>query len=169
MALLDEYPPALSLGNRALEPAAGTGEMVRVLQRWGLDVVGIEIQQDMHGYLSPICNHVIGDWLKISHLWKDGPIKIIITNPPFNLGLEYARACLSTEADYVALLLPTAFLHSSRRFEFNWHNRPSALLTFAERIQYDQRGSPPRDHSWFIWTKPYGRFTEIRPIKPRRV
>lgn len=69
---------------------------------------------------------------------------LIITNPPFNLAMEFIKKSLQDVKDngYVVMLLRLNFLGSKERFEFFQHNLPKYIFVHHKRISFDyKRGS----------------------------
>lgn len=157
-ALLATAPPPKGL---VLEPAAGNGAIVKVLRQYGHDCYAIELREEERAGLEGLCPTTIGDWIELSRDF-DSLYRVmghwprsIITNPPFSIMLEYAKACIALSAltEYIALLLPTAFLHSQERRSFNFIHRPTGLRPIARRPSFGGGGTSPYDVTWFIWER----------------
>lgn len=124
--LLREIKP--DPNGHALEPAAGKGAIMRRLVAYGYQrerVLGIELDVGRASMAGARC----GDFLAAAKRtplarmldgWAD-QYDLIITNPPFNLAMEFALACLDLAAGRatVALLLPLPWLGSQKRAAFH--------------------------------------------------
>jgi len=153
--LADSRPPE---GFKVLEPCAGEGAIVRALMDRGYSVTAIEIDQGLAEKLAQTCHTVCHDFLMLSFdlpLMRQAAIRAAVTNPPFDQGLEFAEKILGLELEYVALLLPTAFMHSKARYDFNRRYPPTGLFPIRDRVKYDLtvKTHPPRDQSWFVWDR----------------
>lgn len=152
------------------EPAAGEGHMTRVL----LERCRIIFSSDVHDY---------GKKYKVGSFVGQGPDVIktapmrpdwIITNPPFNLALEFAQRGISAARRGVALLVRSNWAEGCERYEqlFAVH-RPSIIAQFAERVpmvkgRYDPDASTSTAYSWFVWlqNESQSRPTEFHWIAP---
>lgn len=143
----DDYPtpahvtrlilPHLMTPRTILEPAAGEGGMMRVVEAYWpkATVYGIEIDP-VRAKLAAVPN---GDALEPRFSWKwrydDQPFDLIITNPPFSLAIEYVKKALESGALECAFLLRLAFLESKRRAAFHRAN-PSDIYVLPERPSF---------------------------------
>lgn len=144
-ALLDflELPP----GCRILEPACGCGDMAWVLEAAGHEVTAMDLNHTGYG-LGGI------DFLRTHGYHDEFSFDAVITNPPFDQALQFARKALE-HAETVALLLKTSYWHSSRRLKFFRDNPPTWVLPLTWRPAFleDERGkSPFMDCLWTVWT-----------------
>ena len=87
---------------------------------------------------------------------------LIITNPPFSLGLEFLSKSLA-EAFTVAYLLRVNFLGSVDRRAFWGLNEPTHMLTLTPRPSYVYGGTDSTEYAWFIWD----RGGHVKPETPR--
>lgn len=142
-------------GAIAWEPAAGAGHMSDVLAEYFFVVHA----SDVHDYGR---GHRIGSFV------GQGPDVIetpdprpdwIITNPPFNLAVEFAERAIDEAADGVALLVRTAWLESVDR-----HKRvfgkvpPTTVIQFSERVpmckgRWDPNGGTATAYCWVVWVR----------------
>lgn len=131
------------------EPAAGDGAIVKPLEAAGYRVTA----SDLADYGLAGCETGI-DYLKA----KPRPgIQGIVTNPPYRLAMRFAEKAL-TEAPYLALLLRTNFLESTRRLPFFRRHPPARIWISSRRLPMMHRHGwqGPRAPSntcfaWFIW------------------
>jgi hypothetical protein len=128
------------------EPCAGDGAIVKAVNqvrqdvKWDLN----EIQPDMCKRLSdelPQCSLTNLDYRTVSK--RSSTPKVVITNPPFALAMEFIEKSLELDPDYVVFLLRLNFLASKARAKF-MSSRPSFIRT-------GQGDSV--DYAWFVWSK----------------
>jgi hypothetical protein len=141
------------------EPAAGDGAMVRPLRDAGYTVIA----SDIADYGLESCQAGL-DYLKARP--RPG-VQGIVTNPPFKLADRFARKALH-EVPYLALLLRTNFLESTKRLPFFREHEPARIWISARRLPMMHRfgwGGPRNEsntcHAWFVWD---GRATQKRVI-----
>jgi len=110
------YLPYIAKG-RILEPAAGDGAIVRVLERFfpeaQIDAGDISTEQDFLKHDYP------------------GPYHLIITNPPYCRAIEFVQRALSLRHPngLVAMLLRLNFLGSQERARWLRENPPSVYVS----------------------------------------
>jgi hypothetical protein len=129
-----------------LEPAAGAGAIVRVLERNGLSVVS----NDLHA-----------DGGKDFLLWPDSSAVAIITNPPYGLSIDFILKAKRVCLDKFAFLLPTDYLHGLDRFERVWQETEFPLARMLTFVRRPMLGEPLREdgtygtgmqtYAWFVW------------------
>jgi hypothetical protein len=85
----------------------------------------------------------------------------IITNPPFNLAIEFAERALNEATSGVALLVRTAWLEGGDRYRrlFNV-TPPTTIALFVERVpmvkgRWDPKAASATSYSWVIWRRPF--------------
>jgi hypothetical protein len=149
-ALLDHLP--LPIHRVTIwEPACGSGKMARVLARdANADVVATDIETD-YGVQS--------DFLLLNSVARS--IYAIITNPPYELALEFCETALrlmEPERGLVAMLLRTDFDHAkSRTHLFRDCPAFAKKLVLMKRIAWfveadgKPKASPSFNHAWYIW------------------
>jgi hypothetical protein len=131
------------------EPAAGDGAIVKPLREAGHAVTAT----DLVDYGLENCETGI-DYLKA----KPRPgTEGVVTNPPYRLAMRFAEKALA-EAPYLALLLRTNFLESTRRLPFFRRHPPARIWISSRRLPMMHRHGwqGPRAPSntcfaWFIW------------------
>jgi hypothetical protein len=140
--------PFLKLGNAPaiLEPAAGTGRMVRALKA-GIPGVKVTTADIKRG----------NDFLKRA----DKPFAgHVITNPPYRDGLAeaFARKALTIADGKVAMLLQSGFVWGSRRADGFYLNglKPELIVVIPWRIMFiDGDGNEIEgqffSHCWVVW------------------
>lgn len=152
------------------EPCAGRGDMVKVLQDNGIQVIASDI--DMHEFDAGECPAKQVDFFSTDAIdWARGlGYKAIITNPPYDKAEECLRYALSSEAEIVAMLLRSEFNQAGGRAEL--FSDPKYMFAFeivlTTRPRWDwwfrdkPISSPRHGFSWFAWDK--GQF-EFRPTQ----
>jgi hypothetical protein len=125
------------------EPAAGTGKMVRVLEKAGLKVNSSDIAGDV-----PI------DFLTV----EDHQCSAIITNPPYALAQEFIEHALRLTKwcdGLVAMLLRTDFDHAVRRQHlFGKCAQFARKVVLTKRIVWfdGPNAAPSFNHAWYVWS-----------------
>ena len=98
----------------------------------------------------------------------------IITNPPFNLGLEFAVEALKQARTGVALLLRSTWSEGIRRHSRLFAHRPPTVISiFTERVnivpgRLDRYAKMATSYSWFVWHRDCDADTRYRWIPPCR-
>lgn len=119
------------VGN-VFDPCAGSGNIVRVLERHKIKVYSSDIVERREGQTW------IHDFIDPSPRLCYPPIDNIIFNPPFKKGtLEFIRRALKVARHKVAMLAPVPFLFSFERpgryAFFTEEARPKTILFFSSR------------------------------------
>ena len=165
-SLLDHRPPAA--GAPVVEPAAGDGAIVRVLVERGYEVHAADIRPECEADVlaSGAASWTCGDWLRIA-----GEVRArwdrrlaMATNPPFSVGMPFARACLATDPQYLALLLRLPVLGSATWAPLWLEYPPTSLLTLRRRPSFSGDGrTEPTEYGWFIWSR-NDQPMDVRPV-----
>lgn len=125
-----------------LEPAAGDGAMVKVIERFN-PCIAKDIQT--------------GD----DFMNEGGEYDNVITNPPFSLAQEFVEKGKKVAKKKIALFLKLQFLEGKRRLEmFRDMEFPLARVhVFSKRVTFHPNGIEDRKRSgtmafaWFVWDK----------------
>lgn len=121
------------LGYNFFEPCKGSGSIYKYFP-------------DNSGYC---CLEEDKDYLK-ADIGYD-PDKIIITNPPFKLALEFLDKSLQ-EAKVVIYLLRLNFLGSGGRFDFFTKYPPNHAVVLSDRPSFTPDGKTDNcDYAWLIY------------------
>lgn len=155
---LVKYLPAYVRDGHVWEPAAGRGDITRVLQEAGIAVSSSDL------YPQAPCIKT-QDFFTAETTQR---VDAIITNPPFGK-LEGSKKPLSelftrkalTQADFVAMLLRSEFNHGGKyRDLFTAQNYFAFEIVLTSRPRWDDwwNGKPPKaaprhNFSWFVWDK----------------
>jgi hypothetical protein len=142
-ALLPHLPPQV---RTIWEPAAGSGQMVRVLKQAGYIVHGSDITDGLRF-----------DFLNEQNYDFDGyPGEAIVTNPPYARAQQFIeRALHLIQPDgVVAMLLRTDYDHAaSRQHLFGQCPQFAKKLILTKRIVWfaGPKAAPSFNHAWYIW------------------
>ena len=99
----------------------------------------------------------------------------IITNPPFNLGVEFALRALDLANVGVAFFVRYSFLETAKRYNAIFkHNPPSKILQFSERVGFlpdrvSRKAPSAVVYVWIIWDKTHTGPTEFEWINNTKV
>jgi len=109
----------LPTDSNVLEPAAGTGQIVRHLPSW-VDITALEVNPVRYSKGSQFLQ---AGWYCADFLAEDWPLQdVVITNPPFPLGCEFlAKSLQLLDPSYplarCLFLLPLDYFSSKKRFD----------------------------------------------------
>lgn len=137
-----------------LEPAAGKGRMVRVLEKYFDKIVATDINDD-----PPV------DFL------KEPPrpeFDLIITNPPFIRAMEFVEQALKWRRrpdSVVAMMLRLNFLGSKKRAKWLREHPPAVYVTPARPSFRPDGRTDSIEYAWFLWQEPF-RSTSCIDILP---
>lgn len=132
-------------GERILEPACGDGQMAAVLDHAGYAVTASDLREGGYGLQG--IDFLAADWGQGQYDW-------LITNPPFNLSVEFILKALSI-CPNVAMLLKSQYWHAATRLPLFDQVVPNFNLPLTWRPAFlaAERGkSPLMDVSWVVWT-----------------
>ena len=151
------------------EPACGEGDMARPLAEYFGTVHASDIYPRGFGH--------VGDFLDVTLGSRWAPLQSvdwIITNPPFNAALKFARLALAEAKVGVALLLRTQWIEGVERYGFFSENPLSLVCPFVERVsmvadRLDRSAASATSLSWFVWRHgdTLQRLQHIPPCKAR--
>lgn len=143
----DALRPHLPKLDYIWEPACGSGEMVRALERTGASVLRTDISSG-------------NDFLMFTPPTHER-LEAIITNPPYDLAEEFCERALQMmepARGLVAMLLRTDFDHAkSRAHLFRDCPAFSKKLVLMKRIVWfveadgKPKASPSFNHAFYIW------------------
>jgi len=133
------------------ECACGSGKLSERLKEKGHNVKSTDLVYRGYGEEESI------DFLVQDQVF-DGDI---ITNPPYNLALEFVDKALELSNRKVAMFLRIQFLESKKRYEkLLKDNPPKKVLVFVKRMRCYPNDSDTLKGSaicfaWFVWDKEY--------------
>jgi len=138
------------------EPACGGGHMVNVLTERFATVYA----SDVHDYGGrQWVGSFVGHGPDVIHERFRDPLDWIITNPPFNLAVEFAERALGAETTGVALLVRMSWLEGGERYRRLFERTPPAIVApFVERVpmvagRWDPDASTATAYAWFVWKR----------------
>lgn len=137
----------------AWDPAAGEGHMVGPLNEAFSYCIASDVFDYGRGY-------DVLDFLDPGLTVESfGAVDFVVTNPPFNIALQFALRGLEFAREGVALLVRTSWLSGTGRFRdlFDPHP-PTFIWQFSERCamvkgRFDPTASTATDYCWVIWVK----------------
>lgn len=139
------------------EPAAGLGHMAEVLAEY----FSLVIASDVHDYgRGHLIGSFVGEGADVVTLGElpEQP-HWIITNPPFNLALEFAERAINLARRGAALLVRSTWLEGGERYRrlFSVHP-PHTVAVFSERVpmvkgRWDPTASTATAYAWIVWRK----------------
>lgn len=151
----------LGQGIQIWEPACGDGAMAKVLLHYADSVIATDYREDSgYGYGGV-------DFLKQP---EDPDEKLspdwIITNPPFNLALDFIRHAL-TFTPNVAMLLKATYWNAAGRAKFFSDHPPAWILPLTWRpafLEAERGSSPLMDVMWCVWKANSEGQTKFTPL-----
>lgn len=139
------------------EPACGKGDISQVLIENGYVVKSSDINDYGYGETGK-------DFLNTSGMFSDSydMADNIITNPPFNLALEFVHQSKKYSHKKIAMFLKTAFLEGAKRYEM-FQDTEFALKTvyqFSKRVNFGIHAGTHKNggmipFAWFVWERGY--------------
>lgn len=139
------------------EPACGRGDISEVLIEYGYKVKSSDIGNYGYGETGK-------NFLNTEGLFSDKyeMVDNIITNPPFNLALEFVEQSKKYANRKVAMFLKTAFLEGNKRYAmFQDHEFPlKTLYQFSKRVNFGIHAGTHKNggmipFAWFVWERGY--------------
>lgn len=140
-----------NLSHKVLEPCCGTGHISKVLEAAGHEVDSRDLVD--RGYGKSGC-----DFFAASNDYWDGDI---VTNPPYNLGLEFVKKALSIIPDgrKVCVFMKLQFAEGQSRREFFRKNPPLRVWVSSSRLECGKNGkftgASAVCYCWWVWQKGY--------------
>lgn len=134
----------------ARDPACGEGHMALALADYFDQVQAADIFGYGYGEVQ--------DFLHPDH-GEEAAVDWYITNPPFNLAIEFVEKALRLARRGVAMLVRVQFLEGEERFETLFSRRPPQWIAqYAERVPMHRgrwvvNGTTATAYTWFIWFK----------------
>jgi hypothetical protein len=135
----------------AWEPAAGEGHMAEVLTEYLQIVYASDVHDYGRGYR---VGSFVGQGLDVI---DDITADWIITNPPFNLAVQFAERAIREAYVGTALLVRSCWAESAERYRLLFrHHPPTIIAQFCERVpmvkgRWDPTASTATAYAWFIW------------------
>ncbi len=159
------------------EPACGQGHMAVPLSECGAYVFGSDLfAHERRASVEEVMSFRGGGFAPPMDFLGDPAAKIradwVITNPPFNLALEFALRGLEVTRSGVALLVRSNWAECVERYQRLFSvNPPRAVLQYCERVpmtkgRWDPDASTATAYAWFIWTKTPVSYSRLGWIPP---
>lgn len=143
-----------------LDPCAGDGAIIRVLQEHGYTCNALEIRESERVSLQKLCPTHIGNFLEEPFLLARRCS--VLTNPPFSLAVHFARKCM--DCPWVALLLRCNVIGSNTWASLWDHYPPSAIYPLKRRPSFSGDGkTDASEYAWFVWEHTRAPM-ELKPI-----
>lgn len=142
------------------EPACGTGNISRVLLAHKYNVFSTDLIDYGYGsiqdFLTSNIENIASPEL-CSGLTADTVGYDILTNPPFNLALEFILQAKKLANNKIALLLKTQFLEGTKRYEmFQDKTFPlKCMYRFSKRLTFNRKSGGMLAFAWFVWERDY--------------
>jgi hypothetical protein len=127
------------------EPACGMGHMSEVIKKYN------------ECYSSDLIDRGYGEVVDFLSPSLSTKYDNIITNPPYNLALEFIERSAKLSNKKYAFLLRIAFLESKKRYDKLYSiNPPSTIWMFSNRITFypygkEEKSSGTTAYAWFVW------------------
>lgn len=143
----------LMKGKTVWEPCANRGYMVRALEESFFSVLATDVVDYGMGF--PVIDFMTGP--KPSEFGME--VDWIITNPPFNIGLDFMLRALESgmSTKGVAILIRSNWTEGLARYErlFSKHP-PTRICQYVERVpivrgRVDGKISSNMPYAWFVW------------------
>lgn len=161
---IDKLKAVYEIPQKIIEISAGNGDLSKRLKQLGHDVISYDlIQRDY-----PLDK--IQDFLILEKLPKGYNI---LTNPPFNISMEFVLHSLELleEGQQAIFFLKIQFLESQKRYkELFSKYPPKKIFVFSERCLCAMNGefeingkrqSSAVCYAWYVWEKGYTGKTEL--------
>lgn len=133
----------IPIGPRVWEPACGEDDIARPLRALGHDVVSTDLVYRGYGQ----------GGIDFLHQDIGQQVDSIITNPPFDLAIEFALRALNLGPNLVAMMLKGAYWHSAKRHPIFSQTRPYAVLPLTWRPDFKGLGRPTMEVAWTVWLR----------------
>lgn len=140
------------------EPACGEGHMACVLEEFGVNVLASDVHDYGRGHA---VGSFVGEGLDVIPPWPE--CDWIITNPPFNLAVEFALRAIEEAKDGVALLLRSAWTDGGVSDDGRYNtlfkpHPPTQIIYYCDRVpmvrgRYDPEASSATPYAWFLWER----------------
>lgn len=139
------------------EPAAGGGHMAHVLSEFFPKVRASDVEDYGAGF-------EVGSYVGVGpDVIAANPHGWMITNPPFNLAVEFAERGLREARVGVALLLRTSWMEGAERYQRLFRERPPRIIAqYCERVpmvagRWDPAAASATSYAWFVWQQSHFR------------
>jgi hypothetical protein len=157
---LEEWPDLKEVGLRWVEPCAGDGAIIDVVNQYrqGVDWTAVDVRDTRPALrqcgVDPDQIR-IGDFFEIYRVPKAGtvyqkPFDVAIFNPPFGLTMRFVQRCMEL-ASVVVLLQRINYCGSADRNDFFRTCAPDKYV-IPDRVSFTGDGrADGLEHSWHVW------------------
>lgn len=154
----------------AWEPAAGRGDMARVLHDAGVRVFASDV--DMNEFPEDLADALEWEVSTRDFLSTDrrpSGVEAIVTNPPYfkethdrrycSMAEHFVRKALELNPRYVCMLTRAEFGHAKSRRDLFHDHRFMTEIKLGDRPRWDwwfrdePEASPRHYYSWFVWMR----------------
>ena len=152
-------------GATVWEPAAGGGDMVKILLEYTDNVLATDINDYGQNY------QLVDFPMEGKNTFPNKDIDFIITNPPFNQAEHFVHTALDITGN-VAMLCRVQWLEGQDRYTNLFAKKPfSKMLVFCERVSMEKGVSNTTKGSamafcWFIWLNLWNTAPQIEWVPP---
>jgi hypothetical protein len=146
-------------GTRWLEPASGSGAIIRAVDTWRRHHNQTQIiwtSSDLRETKLDVAdNCIVEHHTNLDYTFMNCPEffgrrwDVVITNPPFSLAFEFVKQALE-HAPVVVLLLRINWLGSQDRRDWLKAHRP-AVHVLPNRPDFTGEGGDATEYAWLIW------------------
>jgi hypothetical protein len=114
----------------------------------------VELQEERAEELAALDDGplLIADFLTTSLAgWASQDVKVVITNPPFQLAMQFIRRAIEVAPlAQIAFLLRLNFLASEERAEFMQEYAPD-IYVLPNRPSFVHGATDMAEYAWFVW------------------
>ncbi|MFW5507983.1 MAG: hypothetical protein ACOCOJ_04610 [Prevotella sp.] len=168
---LELFSPHYPIAHKVFEPSCGEGHLSKWLVRHGHDVLSTDLVDRGYGFGGIDFFKVggvdmFGDYqgTKLLKEWANGETFDILTNPPYNVSLNYVLHALELIPDdgHVLMFLKTSWLEGKQRREQLFDvNPPRYLFQFSGRMVCAPNGDFDKmkkigsavAYAWYVFNK----------------
>lgn len=142
-------------GGEWLEPCAGTGAIIRAVNRSDVRWYANELRthQCLDALERAVQPEFLGGTIRTGSdflIWRPGrTFSVVITNPPYSLALEFVQHAFGM-APFVLMLLRLNWLASHRRSGFLRDHMPDCYV-LPNRPSFTEAGADATEYAWMVW------------------
>jgi hypothetical protein len=157
-----------------LEPCAGRGAVIKVIQRYypEANFIGVEPDASRCAKLRDLENTCVRESSFEACLAQDPSLNpdLVITNPPYSQSNKLVPLFVNAFPHAtVAILLRLNWLGAAKRKEFHQSN-PAQILILPQRPSFDGVGTDATEYAWYLYNKyaKAGQWQMLDTDKPRK-
>lgn len=145
-------------GATVLDPCAADGGLLAAIHEVRPDLVlmASEIREECRAPLSALLNAgvIVGFWLgdffDLAPGVKDNDIDVVLTNPPFNLAVEFINECNRIARLSNVHLVRLNFLGALKRHDWIAKHKPGVIVS-ANRPYFTGWGGDATEYAWLVY------------------